>query len=172
MADAELAQPLCTAIQIALVNALARCGIHPRTVVGHSSGEIAAAYASGAISVTEALIVAYYRGYVTKQQNLAGGMVALGLGAEAASDYLVDGIVVACENSPSSTTISGDLDRLQEVLTKIKQEKPDVLARELKVNMAYHSRKLGVSYGKGLLHTNLHRSHEKPWSNISRSSHG
>jgi acyl transferase domain-containing protein len=172
MADAELAQPLCTAIQIALVNALARCGIHPSTVVGHSSGEIAAAYASGAISVTEALIAAYYRGYVTKQQKLAGGMVALGLGAEAASAYLVDGIVVACENSPSSTTISGDLDRLQEMLKKIKQEKPDVLARELKVNMAYHSRKLIVSYGKGLLHTNLHRSYEKPWSKISRSSHG
>jgi acyl transferase domain-containing protein len=58
---AELAQPLCTAVQIALVNAMARCGIRPNAVIGHSSGEIAAAYATGALSLSEAMIVAYYR---------------------------------------------------------------------------------------------------------------
>jgi acyl transferase domain-containing protein len=138
---AELAQPLCTAVQIALVNAMARCGIRPNAVIGHSSGEIAAAYATGALSLSEAMIVAYYRGYITKEPKMAGGMAAIGLGKDATSTFLRGGVVVACENSPDSTTISGDLDQLLEVIKSIKEERPDILARQLKIDMAYHSRK-------------------------------
>ncbi|KAK3687394.1 KR domain-containing protein [Podospora appendiculata] len=139
LARAEFAQPLCTAVQVALFNALSRAGIAPTAVVGHSSGEIAAAYATGALSMAEAVILAYYRGYVTKQQTLVGGMAAVGLGREDVAPFLVDGVVVACENSPNSTTISGDKDRLELVIDAIKADKPDVLARQLKVDMAYHS---------------------------------
>lgn len=141
ISKAYLAQPLCTAIQIALVNSLARCGVQPSAVVGHSSGEIAAAYAAGALSCSEALATAYYRGYVTTQQTLSGGMAAIGLGAGDVLDFLTDGVVIACENSPGSTTISGDLDQLRKVVSAVKEQRPDVLARELKVEMAYHSRK-------------------------------
>lgn len=131
---------MCTAVQIALVNAFARRGVRPSAVIGHSSGEIGAAYATGALSVFEAIVVAYYRGYVTTKQELAGGMAAIGLGSQDTSVFLKDGVVIACENSPSSTTISGDLDQLKEVVESIKAQRPDVLARELKVDMAYHSR--------------------------------
>jgi acyl transferase domain-containing protein len=141
LSKAYLAQPLCTAVQIGLVNALSRSGVQPNAVVGHSSGEIGAAYAAGALSCFEALATAYYRGYVTTQQTLVGGMAAIGLGSGEVLDFLVDGVVVACENSPSSTTISGDLDKLKKVIATIKEQQPDVLARELKVDMAYHSRK-------------------------------
>jgi acyl transferase domain-containing protein len=140
LARAELAQPLTTAIQIAMVQRLQGIGIEPTDVVGHSSGEIAAAYASGALSLTEALACAYYRGFVTKEQSLEGGMAAVGLGVDQARKYLVDGVVVACDNSPNSVTLSGDIAPLQSVLEKIKQDKKDVLARQLKVDMAYHSR--------------------------------
>lgn len=136
-----MAQPLCTAIQIALVNTFLRCGVRPEAVIGHSSGEIVAAYASGALSFSETLIAAYYRGYVTKTQTLEGGMAAIGLGASTASTFLRDGVVIACENSPSSTTISGDLDQLKSVQAAIQKDQPDVLVRRLKVDMAYHSRK-------------------------------
>ncbi|OCL02964.1 putative polyketide synthase [Glonium stellatum] len=136
---AELSQPVCTAIQIAITNALGRSGIRPKAVIGHSSGEIGAAYAVGALSFTEAIIVAYYRGYVTKFQHLVGGMAAVGLDAKTTSTMLTEGVVVACENSPDSTTISGDLDQLEKVIAKIKKQHPDVLARQLKVDMAYHS---------------------------------
>lgn len=138
---AEFAQPLCTAIQIALVKSLARNGVHPDAVVGHSSGEIAAAYATGAITTAEAMIIAYYRGVITKEQTLVGGMAAIGLGPKDVAFYLEPGVVVACQNSPNSTTISGDLDRLRTVVERVKSKNPDVLARELKVDMAYHSRK-------------------------------
>ncbi|KAK5999186.1 Highly reducing polyketide synthase alt5 [Cladobotryum mycophilum] len=61
--DPCVAQPACTAVQIALVDLLESIGIEPVAVTGHSSGEIAAAYAAGAISHADALRIAYYRGY-------------------------------------------------------------------------------------------------------------
>jgi acyl transferase domain-containing protein len=113
-------------------------GVVPVAVVGHSSGEIAAAYASGYLSMQEAIIIAYYRGYVTKQ-SLGGGMAAVGLGADGLSEFLVEGVVLACENSPNSSTISGDSSKVKEVADAIKQKLPDVFVRVLKVEMAYHS---------------------------------
>lgn len=136
---AELTQPLTTALQIAMINRLRRVGVIPNAVIGHSSGEIAAAYASGSLSMIEAIITAYYRGYVTKQQTLLGGMAAVGLGVSEASKYLLDGVVIACDNSPNSVTLSGDVQPLHAVLEMVKKGKPDVLARPLKVDMAYHS---------------------------------
>lgn len=136
---AELAQPLCTAIQVALVNVFRRSRIQPMSVVGHSSGEIAAAYAAYAITFREAIILSYYRGYVSKKSLLAGGMAAVGLDTNAASEFLTEGVVIACENSPKSVTLSGDLKQLNGVVLAIKKSKPEVLARMLKVDMAYHS---------------------------------
>ena len=63
---AEFSQPLCTAIQIALVDTLAALGIQPDAVIGHSSGEIAGAYAAGALTAEEAILSALHRGAVTR----------------------------------------------------------------------------------------------------------
>ncbi|RSL77235.1 hypothetical protein CEP51_009247 [Fusarium floridanum] len=136
---AELSQPLCTAVQVALFNRFSAVELAPTAVVGHSSGEIAAAYAAGFISMAQAITIAYYRGYVTTKQNLVGGMAAIGMGAIEVSEHLCDGVVLACENSPSSSTISGDAEKVDQVVEAIKQKMPDMFARKLKVNMAYHS---------------------------------
>ena len=138
---AEIAQPICTALQIALVNALRRWNVRPSAVVGHSSGEIAAAYASGGLSLRAALILAFYRGSATNVQDKPGGMAAIGLGAKEVRDLLPEELVVACENSHNSTTISGNLVALDQFLEKMRTERPDLLARKLKVDMAYHSRR-------------------------------
>ena len=110
------------------------------SVVGHSSGEIAAAYAARAISFREAVILSYYRGFVTKNSTSAGAMAAIGLGADAASKFLKGGVVIACENSCKNVTLAGDLDELNKVVEAVKSSDPDVLARTLKVDVAYHSR--------------------------------
>lgn len=110
------------------------------SVVGHSSGEIAAAYAARAISFREAVILSYYRGFVTKNASSAGAMAAIGLSADAASKFLKEGVVIACENSRKNVTLAGDQEELNEVVGAIKKSDPDVLARALKVDMAYHSR--------------------------------
>lgn len=140
LARAELSQPLVCAVQIALVNLLRAWGIQPAAVVGHSSGEIAAAYACEAISAEEAITIAYYRGYVTRGYHRAGAMAAVGLSTEEAKGYLLDGVVVACENSQQSVTLSGDKEAVEKICHNIQADNADVFVRLLKVEMAYHSR--------------------------------
>lgn len=140
LSKAEYSQPLCTALQVALINLIRSWGVKPAGVVGHSSGEIAAAYAADAITADEAIIIAYYRGQITKKGRRKGGMAAVGMNRDAVMTYLADGVGVACENSGSSVTLSGDEDVLGNILQRIKQELPDVFFRRLKVEMAYHSR--------------------------------
>ncbi|KAL4931451.1 uncharacterized protein BDV17DRAFT_288988 [Aspergillus undulatus] len=137
--EAELSQPLCTAIQIALVNLLSEWGIAPSSVVGHSSGEIAAAYAAGATTAKSAIIVAYYRGKLAKQVEGRGAMAAVGLSREKVTPYLKDGVVVACENSPESITLSGDTAAIDHITGAIAKDYPDILCRRLRVSTAYHS---------------------------------
>ncbi|KAK8074380.1 hypothetical protein PG997_009043 [Apiospora hydei] len=136
---AEYAQPLCTAIQIGLVNLLRSWNIQPDGVVGHSSGEVAAAYAAGALEMEDALLVAFYRGIASNQQTRPGAMAAVGLGRDEVSSLLSNGATIACENSKSSTTISGDLSAVEATLDRVRRHKPEALARKLKVDRAYHS---------------------------------
>ena len=136
---AELSQPLCTAIQIAMVDTLKSLDIVPMAVVGHSSGEIAAAYASGALTAREAITAAHHRGAVMIRQKKEGAMAAIGMGWEETENYLISNVTIACDNSPKSVTISGDADAVKAVITEIKESQPDVLAKLLQVNKAYHS---------------------------------
>jgi acyl transferase domain-containing protein len=135
----EYSQPLTTATQIALVDTLASLGVHPFAVVGHSSGEIAAAYAAGKLKADEAITVAYYRGIVAGRAKSSGAMAAVDMTRLETESFLVQGSCIACENSPCSVTISGDDDKVESVLEAIRSAKPEVLARRLKVDRAYHS---------------------------------
>ncbi|KAK9770756.1 putative Carrier domain-containing protein [Seiridium cardinale] len=139
--SAELSQPLCTALQIALLHHLRRLGVLPAAVVGHSSGEIAAAYAAGHISLAAAIKAAFFRGLVTTEPlaRKDGGMAVIGWGSQQVSEWLSGGVVVACENSPSSTTISGNREEIKRVLASINAKSPEVFTRLLGVDMAYHS---------------------------------
>ena len=139
LCKAEYSQPLVSAIQIALVNLLGKWAIFPDAVVGHSSGEIAAAYACGALTMRGAIITAFYRGYITKDAR-GGSMAAIGLSQAEVLESLEPGVVIACENSPQSVTISGDNEPLERIMQSLKKRHPDALVRKLQVNMAYHSR--------------------------------
>ena len=142
----EFSQPLCTILQIALVDLLASWNISPSAIVGHSSGEIAGAYCLGALSREDALKAAYYRGTLSSRigklsPSVRGAMLAVGASESQAQDlideYSLGDVVIACINSPSSVTLSGDafaIDALQITL----QEK-GIFARKLKVETAYHS---------------------------------
>lgn len=108
-------------------------------MVGHSSGEIAAVYAAGGLTAREAITIAYYRGYITVKNTPKGGMAAIGLCRQEVSNFLISGVAIACENSPRNVTISGEASRVNEVMAAVKEKHPDMLARELKVNIPYHS---------------------------------
>lgn len=156
-------QPVCTAIQVAFVQLLRKWGIEPEVVIGHSSGEIGAAYAAGLLTATEAIIVAYYRGYVVGNTVLPikGGMMAAGLGPDDAQSQidelaLSSQIKVACINSPESVTISGDASAIEKILAALQAK--GTFARKLNTNdRAYHSHHmvmLGQKY-EDLLRDNL-----------------
>lgn len=143
--EAAISQPLCTALQIALVDLLAESGIKLNAVVGHSSGEIAAVYAAGYINASDAIRIAYYRGVhanVESDRNVPGLMMAVGMGFQEARafcdrDQFRGRIVAAASNSRSSTTLSGDANAIDEAKKVLDVE--DVFARVLKVQKAYHS---------------------------------
>ncbi|KJZ80104.1 hypothetical protein HIM_00818 [Hirsutella minnesotensis 3608] len=142
--EVEVAQPACAAIQMATFNKLKRLGLMPWAVIGHSSGEIAAAYAAGHISMECAMTIAYYRGYVSGQPSCVGAMAAIGMGPASLRHYLEDGVVIACYNSPSSCTISGDRPRVETTLHNLREQEPEVLYKLLNTRAAYHSPHMDV----------------------------
>lgn len=140
-----VSQTICTVLQVALIDLLASWKVHPTRVVGHSSGEIAAAYAAGAISRESAWKIAYYRGVVSAiETGQKGAMMAVGLTVEELAPYIsmlhseVPGeLVIACFNSPRSLTVSGDVTKIDSL--KVLLDANQVFARKLKVQNAYHS---------------------------------
>lgn len=142
----EISQPSCTAIQIALVDLFRSWGICPDSVVGHSSGEIAAAYAVGAFDADDAIALAFHRGNMTLKlkelhPDLKGGMIAVGLGCDEIKPFLAKltagYATIACFNSPSSVTISGDMAAIEELHQALDLE--SVFNRKLPIDVAYHS---------------------------------
>ncbi|EAS31990.3 iterative type I polyketide synthase [Coccidioides immitis RS] len=141
----SFSHPACASIQVALVELLASWDIIPSRVVGHSSGEIAAAYCAGKLSREAAWKTAYYRGFVSaKQSDPKGAMLAVGLDQEALRPYLekihadYDGeLIIACYNSPKNNTVAGD-ETMVDVL-KTLLDADGIFARKLNVQNAYHS---------------------------------
>ncbi|CAJ2500619.1 Uu.00g034720.m01.CDS01 [Anthostomella pinea] len=123
LGEAALSQPLCTAIQIGLVDLLKHAGVSFDVVVGHSSGEIGAAYAAGRFSASDAIRIAYYRGVHAQlaqgSRGQKGAMIAVGFGFKEALQFCNSSstkgrLAVAASNSPGSVTLSGDQDAVDE----------------------------------------------------------
>lgn len=110
----EVAQPLLFALQVALTEALARQGLKPAAVVGHSVGEVAAAWAAGALSLADAVRVIHARSTHQEMTRHLGGMAALLLPADEAEAAIAGhaGLEIAAVNSPRSVTVSGPSDML------------------------------------------------------------
>jgi NADPH:quinone reductase-like Zn-dependent oxidoreductase/ubiquinone/menaquinone biosynthesis C-methylase UbiE len=162
--EAAFSLPLSTAIQIALVRLLWSWGITPTAVSSHSSGEVAAAYAAGALTCRAAIGITYIRGSLTLKPetrgvnggNPKGGMMAIGLSRDQTNAYIskiTSGcLTVACVNSPCSVTVSGDIEAIDELEQVLAIEK--VFARRLKVTEAFHSehmRPMAHVFGASLL---------------------
>jgi hybrid polyketide synthase/nonribosomal peptide synthetase ACE1 len=159
---ASISQPLCTALQIAVVDVFMTTGLSFSAVVGHSSGEIAAAYAAGFLDAQDAIRIAYYRGvhaYLAEgRQGQRGSMMAVGMSFEDATQFCKDfagKIVVAASNARSSVTLSGDSDII-DVARRILDERK-CFARTLKIDTAYHSHHMDPCAGPYL--ESLRRCH-------------
>ncbi|KAK0513792.1 hypothetical protein JMJ35_003514 [Cladonia borealis] len=143
--DPLISQPLCTALQIAIVQLFQSWKINPVAVVGHSSGEIGAAYCAGILSQRAALKVAYCRGLVAHQlwcgQREPEAMMAVGLSESEIRPHLgssdTPGVCIACINSPRNVSISGN--KAEILILKENLQREGIFARLLDVDVAYHS---------------------------------
>ena len=148
--EAEFAQPLCTAMQVGLIAILKSWGLKSDAVIGHSSGEIAAAYASGTITLKDAIITAYYRGLVLSRDHRKkfayhlpskGSMCAVGLNEKQTRELvgsISDQLSLAAVNSPTSCTVSGNQEEIKEIVNICKHK--GIFSRELHVDMGENTK--------------------------------
>lgn len=146
LSETAISQPLITAIQIILVCLLRKAGVELTAVVGHSSGEIAAAYAAGFLTAADAIRNAYYRGLFAKlaagPNKERGAMLAAGISLDEAKElcshpYYRYRAMVAASNSPTSVTLSGDIDAIESLKFHLDETKK--FCRPLRVEAGYHS---------------------------------
>ncbi|KAI0110540.1 putative polyketide synthase [Hypoxylon sp. NC0597] len=144
--EAEMGHPLTLAVQIGLIDILRSWGLTPDLVLGHSAGEIAGSYACGALTAELAMAISVSRSISNHSHPRRGSMAAVGIGRDDILPYLVPGVVIACENSQCSVTLSGDTEGVSKVIAALNTDRPDVFTRFLRVEKAFHSHHM-LDYG-------------------------
>ncbi len=139
----RIAQPAIFAVQVAQAALWKSMGVTPSILVGHSVGEIAAAYLAGGLSFEDACRVAIFRGQTMDLATSRGAMIAVGLSEVECRRRIAElgsisgAVAIAAVNGPASTTISGDAAAVEKLAAGI--EADDVFCRRLAVEYAFHS---------------------------------
>jgi acyl transferase domain-containing protein/NADPH:quinone reductase-like Zn-dependent oxidoreductase/acyl carrier protein len=137
---ADVVQPVLFAVMVSLAAQWKALGIHPDAVMGHSQGEIAAAYVAGALSLREAAKVVALRSKAVSAIAGTGGMVSILLPVDrvlALIEPWSQAISVAAQNGPSSTVVTGDATALDGLMALCEQH--DLPATRIPVDYASHS---------------------------------
>ncbi|WP_280206061.1 type I polyketide synthase [Nocardia cyriacigeorgica] len=136
----DFVQPALFVYQIALSELLASFGVRPDGVAGHSLGEVAAAAASGALTLADAARVVVARSRALARLDGHGAMAVL----EAEPDQvglmvepLRDSAGIAAVNGPRSVVVSGSKRSVEAVVRRAKRR--GLLARRVAVDFAAHS---------------------------------
>jgi acyl transferase domain-containing protein/NADPH:quinone reductase-like Zn-dependent oxidoreductase/acyl carrier protein len=136
----EVVQPVLFAVLVSLAAQWRALGIHPDAVLGHSQGEIAAAYVAGALSLRDAVKVVTLRSKAISAIAGTGGMVSIPRPVErvlALIEPWGQSISVAAQNGPSSSVVTGTAGALDEFMADC--ERNDVPATRIPVDYASHS---------------------------------
>lgn len=141
--DTAVAQPLLFAIQVALTLWFREQGLEPFAVVGHSVGEVAAAWAAGALDLHQAIRVICARSIAQAVTRGTGRMATVGLSETAMNDILAElgsDVEIAGINSPTNVTLSGCLTDLERIRRHV--EAKGLFFRLLDLDYAFHSRQM------------------------------
>ncbi|WP_319436472.1 fatty-acid--AMP ligase [Mycobacterium sp. RTGN5] len=136
----DVVQPVLFTMMVSLAEVLASYGIVPDAVIGHSQGEIAAAYIAGALSLPEAAAVVARRSQALSALRGTGGMASVLLAAERVEPLLQpwgDALSIAAVNGPSHTIVSGDPAALEEFSAAC--DRDGIHFRRIAVDYASHS---------------------------------
>ncbi|QUR67889.1 type I polyketide synthase [Mycobacterium spongiae] len=136
----DVVQPALFAVMVALAKLWQSVGVRPDAVIGHSQGEIAAAYVAGALSLRDAARVVTLRSKLLTALAGPGGMVSIACGAKQVRELLApfgDRIGIAAVNGPSAVVVSGDVAALEELVGRCADQ--DLRTRRIEVDYASHS---------------------------------
>jgi len=137
----EIAQPALFALQVGMTRMLRQRGVEPVAVVGHSVGEIAAAWACGAVTLEQAVRVIHHRSRLQGTTKGQGQMTALGLGqgelAALLQEHRLSSLCVAGANSSAGSTVAGHPDQLDLLEAELAQRR--VPYKRLDLDYAFHS---------------------------------
>ncbi|MBE2222355.1 MAG: type I polyketide synthase, partial [Anaerolineae bacterium] len=139
----DVIQPTLLAIEIALAAMWQSWGIQPDAVLGHSMGEVGAAYIAGALSLEDAMHIICRRSQLMHRTSGQGAMAVVGLTIEETEAVLrgyETSLSVAVSNSSRSTVISGDTEAVDELLAKLQAD--EIFCRKIKVDVASHSKQM------------------------------
>ena len=141
MALTEVAQPMLFALQLGLTQVLRNSGIDASAVIGHSVGEAAAAWASGALTREQATGVIFQRSLAQGKTAGSGKMAALGIGPSEARKAIASipgWLELAAVNSPQSVTVAGDPESLEKLVQAMTAA--GKFARVLQLNYPFHTK--------------------------------
>ncbi|BBX96263.1 hypothetical protein MLAC_15570 [Mycobacterium lacus] len=136
----DVVQPVLWAVMVSLAEFWRSLGVVPDAVIGHSQGEIAAAYVAGALSLEDAARVVALRSRLLLKLSGAGGMVSLACGLPRAEELLApwgDQLNIAAVNGVSAVVVSGAVDALEELVRRCDAD--NLRARRIDVDYASHS---------------------------------
>ena len=138
----EIAQPALFAVQVALTRTLERRGIRPIAVCGHSVGEVAAAWASGALTLEQAVRVIHARSSYQGRTRGHGCMTAVSASADQIAEMLDalrldERLTIAALNAASAVTLAGDNEAMTLLESALAQAR--IAYQRLALDYAFHS---------------------------------
>ncbi len=136
----DVVQPVLWAVMVSLAELWRSVGVVADAVIGHSQGEIAAAYVAGGLSLEDAARVVALRSRLLVGLSGAGGMVSLACGVSQAQELVAqfgDRLNIAAVNGVSAVVVSGEVSALEELVRRC--EADGVRARRIDVDYASHS---------------------------------
>ncbi|XP_071948884.1 probable polyketide synthase 1 [Antedon mediterranea] len=134
--DMVISQPALLFLQVGLFDLWCYWGVKPDVVVGHSLGEIAAAYACGGLTLTEAVRVVYHRSKNQSMLKGCGSMAAVRLTLDEAEKMCnkYENLYIAAENAPGSLTLAGSKESINSIDNDV-----NVKSKKLRVQCAFHT---------------------------------
>ncbi len=133
----EFAQPALFAVEIALFAVLRRWGLDPDFVMGHSVGELSAAYVAGALTLADAAMLVAARGRLMQALPTVGAMVAVGANEHEVLPLLGEAVGISAINAPASVVISGEESAVSAIAQRLAAQGRRV--HRLAVSHAFHS---------------------------------
>jgi acyl transferase domain-containing protein/NADP-dependent 3-hydroxy acid dehydrogenase YdfG/acyl carrier protein len=134
-----IAQPANFVLQVGLVALLRDLGVPAHGYLGHSVGELAAAWAAGCLSLEDAAFIAYHRSRLQQRVAGRGTMLAVALSEQQLNGHVSwsQDVTVGAYNAPNAVTLTGSREELDEISRRLSFE--SIFNKFVPVEVAYHS---------------------------------